>query len=212
MRPPVPNLKGDRDIEYSWIAAHIPEGPGEAFEFGCGASWMGLLAARRGLSVTAVDLNPSGWLYTHPGLRFVHGDIFSLDLPVSFYDLIINCSTIEHVGLAGRYGVTQAREDGDLDAMMILWRTLKPGKTMLLTLPIGRDRVFAPFHRVYGSDRLKRILNGFDVVKREFWRKDAQNLWNIVPEEEAVQYESLAHLHALGLFVLRRPIQESSSC
>jgi hypothetical protein len=22
--PPVPNLKGDRDIEYSWIAANMP--------------------------------------------------------------------------------------------------------------------------------------------------------------------------------------------
>jgi len=42
-------LVGDRDVEWSWIVSHMPLGPGEALDFGCGGgSWLGLVAARRG--------------------------------------------------------------------------------------------------------------------------------------------------------------------
>jgi 2-polyprenyl-3-methyl-5-hydroxy-6-metoxy-1,4-benzoquinol methylase len=105
--PPVPNLKGDRDIEYSWIAANMPEGPGEALDFGSGPSYMGLIAVRKGFNVTAVDLEPVKWFYKHPNFKFIQGDIFKLEFPPAHFDLIINCSTIEHVGLPGRYGITE---------------------------------------------------------------------------------------------------------
>jgi len=97
--PPIPNLRGDRDIELSWVAANIPDGPGEALDFGCGEGWMGLIAARKGFKVTALDLQPIVWDYKHPNLNFVQGDIFKLNFAPNQFDLIINCSSIEHVGL-----------------------------------------------------------------------------------------------------------------
>jgi len=56
--PPPPNLLGDRDIEYSWIASHISEGPGEALDFGAGQGHIGLIAAMKGFNVSAIDLMP----------------------------------------------------------------------------------------------------------------------------------------------------------
>src|SRR5438445_13828191 len=97
--PPGPNLRGDRDIEYSWIAGHRPEGPGQALEFGCGQSYLALVAVHRGFKVTAIDLTPINWPYVHPNLSFHQRDLFDMRFSPSSLDLVINCSTVEHVGL-----------------------------------------------------------------------------------------------------------------
>jgi hypothetical protein len=81
---------------------------------------MGLIAVRKGFNVTAVDLEPVKWFYKHPNFKFIQGDIFKLEFPPTHFDLITNCSTIEYVGLVGRYGVTEFRPDGDIEAMKIL--------------------------------------------------------------------------------------------
>ena len=207
-RPPAPNLSGDRWVEYSWIAANMGNGPGQALDFGCGKSWMGFLAARKGFDVKAIDLEEVRWWYDHPCLRFDRGDLAKLSLLTDSFDLIINCSTVEHVGLQGRYGVAEARADGDLEAMSILLHLLKPGKDMLLTIPVGQDRVFAPRHRVYGFERLPKLLSGWEVVKSEFWGKDEDNRWRVCEEKDALSRSPLEHYYGLGLFVLRRPVKD----
>lgn len=205
------NLVGDRDIEWSWIASQMPSGSGEALDFGNGGSLLGLIAAQRGFHVTAIDLGNIQWDYTHPQLRFLQGDLLELDLSVSHFDLIINCSTVEHVGLTGRYGVKTDRPDGDLDAMAHLRSFLKPGGTMLLTIPVGRDALFAPLCRVYGPQRLPRLFEGYEIVKEAFWTKDEQNRWQLTTKEQALNVEAFAgswdarqNITALGCFVLKK--------
>ncbi len=198
------DLSGDRDVEWSWVAAQIGSGPGEALDFGNGGSALGLIAAGRGYDVTAVDLEAVAWPYAHERLRFVRGDVFELALPKGHFDLVLNCSAVEHVGLAGRYGVSVPRPDGDLEAMARLGALMKPGATMLLTVPVGRDAVFAPLHRVYGAERLPKLLAGFEVASREFWLKREGNRWVSAAEPEALAFAPRERLYAIGCFVLRR--------
>lgn len=202
-QPPTPNLEADRDIEYSWVSANIPPGPGEALDFGCGSGWMGLLAVRKGYKVMAVDLQPVEWLYRHPALCFVQGDIFELNFSGGEFDLIINCSTIEHIGLSERYGIKESRFDADIEAMALLKKLLKPSKIMILTIPVGQDRVFYPLHRVYGKKRLPRLLSGWKVLEKEYWVKDDFNRWIEMEESESLNKEPKAHCYGLGLFVLQ---------
>lgn len=213
---PVVNLLGDRDIEWSWVTSQMSSGPGEALDFGSGGSPLALVAAQRGFSVTAVDLEPVHWPYVHPELRFVRGDILKLPLPAEHFDLIINCSTVEHVGLAGRYGVTENCPDGDLEAMKRLWELMKPGGVMLLTIPLGQDAVFTPLTRVYGRERLPRLLEGYVVEKEAFWVKDQENRWVQADRETALDFEAsagswdpLQNVYALGCFVLKKPALET---
>ena len=207
----IPNLAGDRDIEWSWVASQMPSGPGEALDFGSGGSHLGLIAAQRGFNVTAVDLEPVRWAYVHPRLRFVRGDILKLPSPEEYLDLVINCSTVEHVGLAGRYGVSKNRPDGDLEAMFRLRELMKPGGIMLLTVPVGEDAVFAPLCRVYGNKRLSPLLDGYIVEKEAFWIKGQGNRWVLCDKETALNFKAsagswdpLKNVYALGCFVLRR--------
>jgi SAM-dependent methyltransferase len=211
------NLLGDRDIEWSWIASHIPPGPGEALDFGNGGGSLGLMVAQHGFKVTAVDLEPVHWYYVHPQLRFIQGDILELSLPREHFDLIINCSTVEHVGVAGRYGVTEDQPDGDLAAMVRLRDLTKPGGLMLLTIPVGQDAVFAPMCRVYGQERLPRLLDGYIVEQESFWIKDQENRWAPCDKETALNFEAsagswspLQNVYALGGFVLRNPEKDNN--
>lgn len=203
--PKAPNLVGDRDIEWSWVASQMPSGPGEALDFGPGGSYLGLIAAQRGFAVTAIDLEAVRWYYTHPRLRFVQGDILKLSLSKEHFDLVINSSTVEHVGLVGRYGVTEARADGDLEAMARLRSFMKPAGTMLLTIPVGRDAVFPPWHRVYGVERLSDLMSGYVVEREEYWVKNEQNKWILADKRDALARIPQKRLYGLGCFVLKRP-------
>jgi len=204
LQPPPPNLEGDRYVEYSWIAANIPNSPGQALDFGCGFSWMGLLAARRGFKVTAIDLREIKWSYLFPGLEFKKGNLFDIIDELHTMDLIICCSTIEHIGLLRRYGGEDNKNCTDLEAMELLYTLLKPESIMLLTLPIGRDSVFYPLHRVYGEKRLPKLLDGWKIIKKEYWIKDKFNRWIISQEEIALNEEPSQYCYGLGLFVLKK--------
>lgn len=202
--PPVPNLKGERDLEYSWILTRLPSGPGRALNFGSGSDFLGLAAARRGFETLCLDLESVVWPYVHPRLRFAQGDLLAMDLQQVQFSLVISCSAIEHVGLLGRYGTREARPNGDLEAMRRLRDVLGQNGVMLLTLPVGRDQVFAPWHRVYGGERLPRLLDGFHVALAEYWRKDPSNRWIQTSQREAVEAAVTAHYYNLGLFDLRK--------
>jgi SAM-dependent methyltransferase len=210
-----PNLEGDRDIEWSWVSAQRPAGPGRAFDFGTGESNLAFQAALRGFEVTSVDLGSHIRFYSHPNVRYLQADLLTMDLPERGFDLIINCSTVEHVGLSGRYGVTDPLPDGDLEAMKIMLQALKSGGKMLLAIPVGLDQVFAPLCRVYGKQRLPRLLRGYSILKEEFWLKNKSNTWSPCPRNEALNFQAsagswdyLQNIYGLGCFVLQKPAGE----
>jgi hypothetical protein len=130
-------------------------------------------------------------------------------------DFVLNCSTTEHVGLQGRYGVAFDETDGDLSAMQKLRKLLKASGKMLMTIPCGQDAVMVPWHRVYGRERLPKLLDGFGVEEQVYWMKRADNRWYRVGREEALSYPPTTPIvpttdptrgptccYALGCFVL----------
>jgi SAM-dependent methyltransferase len=197
-----PTLKGDRWVEWGFVLARIPDGSGSVLDFGADVGFLSFSAAERGHEVVAFDRLPPALDYDHPRVKPVEGDVLTHDFGGQSFDLIINCSSVEHVGLAGRYGSFD-RENGDIEAMGILRGLLKPGGKMVLTIPVGRDGIFAPQHRVYGEQRLPRLLDGFEIAEERFWRKRGPH-WTRVGRADALAEESSERFYALGLFVLSR--------
>jgi hypothetical protein len=100
--------------------------------------------------------------------------------------------------------------DGDLEAMQRLRRLLKPDGLMILTIPVGQDAVFEPVCRVYGKERLPRLLHGFSVAKEMYWVKDDMNRWVQSEREAALDFQAsfysmdaFQNVSALGCMVLR---------
>jgi len=208
-----PNLLGDRDVEYSFIAGNLPPGPGAALDFGSGPAFLSLIAAQRGYRVTALDMQPTEIFWRHPAVTFVRGDLLKVELPESYFDLVMNCSAVEHVGLAGSYRIVEKRDDGDLEAMDRMRALMKPGGVMLLTIPCGRDAVCAPHFRAYGERRLPLLLQGFDAQEESYWMKDSEDRWVLCEKKRALRYEPYAdpfqplyNSYALGCFALRKPL------
>jgi SAM-dependent methyltransferase len=198
------SLQGDRIVEWSFCLARLADGPGTTLDFGADVAFLSLAAAQRGHVVVALDRLPSALDYEDERVEVVQADILRRPLADRTFDQILNCSSIEHVGLSGRYGSSGA-PDGDLEAMAILCDLLAPRGKMILTIPVGRDLVCAPKHRIYGAERLPRLLDGFRVEEEQFWRKDTDaGLWRQAARETALETEGSAWFYSLGLFVLGR--------
>jgi hypothetical protein len=95
--------------------------------------------------------------------------------------------------------------------MSLLLQSMKRGGKMLMTLPIGLDRVFQPLCRIYGEQRLPLLLQGSTVLKQEFWMKDDANRRILSSRDAALQstpsasaWDYRQNFHALGCFVLRK--------
>jgi SAM-dependent methyltransferase len=211
--PRLLDLRGDRSVEWSFLSLEMPPGPGEAIEFGCEFGYMTLLAAQKGFHVVANDLQEQFFPWVHPNVEFRKGDFMKLDLPENHFDIAINCSSVEHVGIAGRYGIEEHDNNGDIAVMQRLAEILKPSGKLLMTAPCGRDAVIAPWHRVYGEERLPRILAPFSVLKERYWAKNERNQWVETTRHAALSFrpvidlnDALRCVYALGCFVLRKRI------
>jgi SAM-dependent methyltransferase len=207
--PPAINLLGDRDIEWSYIASRLPVGETQVLDFGCGNGNMSIHAIQKGHRVLALDLEDNFFPWSHPNLERMQGDLLEVELPESAFDFVLNCSTVEHVGLTGRYGVAVEESDGDIVVMRRLRKLLKPTGKMLMTIPCGRDAVIVPWHRIYGKERLAALLEGYHVDEESYWVKDADNRWHPSEREAALSYIPTGHpivatycSYALGCFVL----------
>jgi SAM-dependent methyltransferase len=195
-----PSLSGDRWVEWSFCMGRLADGPGRTLDFGAGNGFLSLAAAQRGHDVVAFDRLPTEAEFEHPRVRAVQADVLTHEFGDERYDQIINCSSVEHVGLGGRYGSSDAL-DGDLEAMAVLRGALTPDGRMILTVPVGRDLVAAPLHRIYGAARLPRLLEGFAVTEEQYWLKD-DGAWRQAERVRALDVQGSDSFYALGLFVL----------
>jgi len=74
-----------------------------------------------------------------------------------------------------------------------------------MTVPVGQDLVCSPLHRIYGLDRLPRLLDGYGVEEQQFWQKrPGRSIWEQTDREAALATQGSASFYALGLFVLTR--------
>ena len=204
------DLWGDREIEWAYVAAKMGEGPGRLLDFGASSGSLSMVAAQRGFQVLALDLGPEKFPWRHPQVEFLQGDLLECELAPRRFDVILNCSAVEHVGLKGRYGVEAEEGDGDLKVMKLMRELLKPEGKMVLTIPVGKDAAIVPWHRVYGEERLPKLLQGFEVADEQYWVKKSDNRWYARERVAAIAFVPTGHpndamrcSYALGCFVLR---------
>jgi hypothetical protein len=193
------DLAGEKIIDWGWICVNFPAGPRRALEIGCGESPILPAMLARGYEVTGVDLDSTIAAELN-GFTFIKGDFNRIELLPPF-DIVVACSTLEHFGLEGRYG-SKRDADADLKAMSKIRSLLSTRGRVLITIPIGRDAVHTPWHRVYGKNRLPLLLEGFTIAESCFWTKVPWGPWYETTLQNAFDQPVTLQRYALGHFVL----------
>ena len=145
------------------LTGHVANGS-SVLVVGSAEPWHEAVCLALGASrVTTVDYGMR--TYEHPQLDQVNASFWKqVDDANLNYDVVISASSLDHDGL-GRYGDPIA-PDGDLLTMRLLLRALAPGAKVILSVPVGPDRIIWNLMRIYGKDRLARLIDGYDVVER----------------------------------------------
>lgn len=202
-RPPVGgfDLKGEKALDWGWVCVNLPKSARRGLDIGCGESpTVPAMLALGYDEVVAVDLQfPLDKQLKGP--RFVQGDFNQLSLNPGF-DLIVACSTVEHMGLSGRYTSVEDA-DGDLKALRKIKSLLTGDGLLILTVPAGKDAVYKPWHRVYGTKRIAQLLDGFRIVRSQSYVKEAWGPWRRTTLEEALEFPATAARYALAQMVLK---------
>ncbi len=190
----------ERVVERSWLfreTAALASGS-RILDVGCSESLLSFELASAGFHVVGVDIRD--YPLRHPNLQFLRADICDTGLQASSFDAAIALSTVEHIGL-GFYGDTH--DDATVDgAMREIWRVLRPGASLLVTVPFGRAAL-TPQHRIFDSDSLRSLLSRFEIQKLEFAVKLDLRTWQFpAPEAEAVAKDHDSESYAPGAVAL----------
>jgi hypothetical protein len=151
-------------------------------DVGSTESTVALSLASQGMRVTALDPRP--YPFVHPNLTVVAEEVdrFSPPTPVS---AVVAVSAVEHFGLGhyvGGHGASDA-VDADRRALDRFREWLLPGGFLVLTVPTGRATT-DDFQRVYDADRLKRLIDGWSVVRLELAARTTDVRWEPIESIE----------------------------
>ncbi len=124
--------------EYAFVLSEIAKTePGMLLDVGCTAriNLVPPFACWMGWYVDGLDNRD--WTYKHDHFVMLVQDV-SDQLPDNKYDIVVALSTMEHVGIAGRYGIKTHIDDADITGVQNLLKATKDGGTLLFTAPFTK--------------------------------------------------------------------------
>lgn len=172
----------DRYLEYPWLLENIKITSGRILDVGSTASNMLYNFLPKEVEINSIDLNTKP--IESDSIKFTVGDIRKTNYEDNYFDLVSCISTLEHIGVSGRYGSDEDLE-GDLKAVKEMSRIVKPGGTILITVPYGARDVL-PINKLYNKERIGELFKGFSSVEIEYKKYFEQfHLWLATDEVEA---------------------------
>ena len=193
----------DRYIEYPFAIRNLPKPPAKILDVGCAGSPFPLLLAGFGYFVYGIDLREYAITnrITFDNFQFIKGDITKTAFSDNFFDAVTAISTVEHIGIGGRYGVSDDLQ-GDKKALEEIRRILKPQGILILTIPFGKAKIIKPYCKIYDSILIKQLTQNFKLEKEEYCMQDSGNDWHGCLKDEAEKIDAKNDRFALCLLKL----------
>lgn len=194
----------ERTIEYSFVVGKLASLPaGKVLDVGCTARLNYLPAALASLGWEVWGIDRREFKFRHPNFHFVSGDIRNMDFPDNFFSAAYAVSTLEHIGLSGRYGVTKEDLEGDAKAVKEIARILSPDGVLLCTVPYGAvAKIIKPLQRVYDQPSLERVFGNWTKKDEVYYHQDSDGYWVSLPPEGAAKTNNATGRSVLALLEL----------
>lgn len=178
----------DRSIEYPWMVENINIHEGKLLDVGSTACEMlfGLLPS----SIEIHGINLNNKIVKNKNIKFFTADIRKTGFQDDYFDCITCISTLEHIGVSGRYGSDEDSE-GDIKAVAEMNRILKPGGEILITVPYGIKDVL-PINKLYNKNRLDELFKNFKINSQTYIKFNQRwGIWLKVSETEAAKTDMM---------------------
>ena len=178
-----------RVIEYGFTLAKISKmKSGTSLDVGCIArhNYLIPMMCFAGWDVTGIDIR-DGWGYTHPNFSFVRGDIRFNGFPDNEFDMVSCISAIEHMGTTSYYGETFIDENADRMVIQEIKRILKPGGTLLITVPYRKVGASRPGYKIYDQSFMS-MFGDMDITDEVIYKKEGIS-W--VPADRNIEIEGV---------------------
>lgn len=175
-----------RVFEYSFIIGKLNLiEKGRVLDIGCSArlNFLPATLALLGWEVYGIDIRE--FKLRFPNFRFALQDIRSTGFGDNFFDAVYALSTLEHIGLAGRWGITTDDPDGDAKAVTEVERILRPDGTFLVTVPYGQRKIVGSLHKVYDKSRVRQLFLNWEIKEEIYYIRNYEGYWEAVSEEVA---------------------------
>jgi ubiquinone/menaquinone biosynthesis C-methylase UbiE len=200
---------------------NIGEPPATVLDVGCSDSDFPLSLAAHNFKVYGLDIRE--YHIKNPSFLFIQGSILNTSFPDQYFDVLTAISSVEHLGLSGRYSVEEDIPSAEKKAMKEMRRILKDNGRIVLTVPYGRFAVLKPWHKVYDAQKLADLTAGFTVLKEKFFVRnrdihDPNGCWVSATKETASEIApfviskggaALAHQYSLACLVLKPKLRDS---
>ena len=190
--------------EYSYVLNKLISLPkGKVLDVGCTArmNYVPAVLASLGWEVWGIDFRE--FKYRHPNFHLILEDIRQTSFADNYFDAVYAVSTLEHIGLSGRYGLSKEDIDGDRKAVQEIFRITRNKGTFLCTVPWGKSKIIKPLQRVYDKKGLERLFDNFQKAEVLYYTQKGDGYWDLETEDKAINVENKNGDTAGGLLDLQ---------
>jgi hypothetical protein len=180
----------ERVVEYPWLLSRLASTPGSLLDAGSALNFQTLidLPVFKEKSLHIVTLHPEANCFWKSGVSYAFADLRDLFVRDNFYDDIVCISTLEHIGLNTEIytheRVEQLEANNYTQAAVELWRVLKHGGHLYLTVPFGQACEL-DWLQQFDSSMVQEIIDLLSPgqVSATYYRYDSDG-WNLSSEAE----------------------------
>jgi len=173
----------DRIIEYPWFFSRLPKQQGILLDAGSILNYERIISHPLLLNkkIHILTLAPEHHCFWQKGISYVFEDLRNSCYKENYFDWIVCLSTMEHVGFDNTMLYTNDFSKKEynplsyLSAVKELHRILKPGGTLYLTVPFGKNKNYGWF-QVFDEKMID------DVIKKFFPSSYTETYFRYLPD------------------------------